>query len=975
MANYINIGSTCANFDYESGLKPTASLTGLYLINGSSGMPLKDTPAPTVSQTSGFLAVTSYTGGSNAFNIADTEFKVWFNEGLSRFASGRQDWRYLTDPTASAPVYNDTAETSSLRYQTVVTAGGSVWPTQSTIDSGSSFEAGIQVTHPAVGGSNYYLVNSSNVFMYTYANTNIVTLPSPISYTTPAASTTISMDSTQFYLYNKSNDIRYITYSGTAFGISDTNTVTAVQPTAFYMTRVRSGSRIFMALATGTPGSGTVVSPTSDGVAVLSNFEVQITSATTGVAGTYRITTVNPSLGESPAGFPDTTSTLLKHVATGRYLYWTGTGINNSITVPTVFDLRDFWSSGLNANQIIQGMQFKFQDMTGTSNAAAAGSGTLLDWYHWKVVNDVTKSPSVTNNTSNVAVTRFGSNAWVLGSPTGQFFGNQSTSTDVHPSKFEGWSIYGTSGASSNALVYVRVPQAGGLPTPVGYLTVSGGNLSFVQSSTLPNLTIGGNQNANSWVCYKCTTASGQYCSPYSTGGSSAPVTLGTITSVTLSTDSQLSITIGGSGLSPGNPIYFRILLAGNPISIAAGAPTSWAAAGTFNVTATSPFIVNSTYTIEFNSTVALVNPTTTSTNFRIPYYADSGLITMSVTMYAFNFAYDYNDNRLFAIQPSNLGASIIDVISLNSPYTVSTYLGVAGTAVNSTTSTTVTDGTGSSIVFRNLQDIALQDFNTTAYFIDAGRVRSLTHPTAGSGAVCTTIAGSGAQVNTIVSGDGTGTAVTFGDIRHISTNSTSSVFVTDTQTSTLKRIYVAGVGAGTVQTIVGGPFANTQFGTPGSTDGTGNLLSTPATSTGRLYRPNGLACAGSDLIYICDSDNHAIRLFNMVTNQLTTVAGSLGVSGNIDGAVGTSRLTTPLRITYARAVDSLYFIDGASASMIKRLDLSTNTVTTVINSGSIFGRFKNIVYIDRPGTSKGRFVISTFSSAGAARTYLLTFL
>ncbi|CAK0843315.1 unnamed protein product, partial [Prorocentrum cordatum] len=62
-----------------------------------------------------------------------------------------------------------------------------------------------------------------------------------------------------------------------------------------------------------------------------------------------------------------------------------------------------------------------------------------------------------------------------------------------------------------------------------------------------------------------------------------------------------------------------------------------------------------------------------------------------------------------------------------------------------------------------------------------------------------------------------------------------------------------------------------------------------PAASA-RLYYPRGLAVdAGAQRLYVADSWNHAVRALDLRTGLLTTVAGSLGSFGRATTAGGTT--------------------------------------------------------------------------------------
>ncbi len=81
-------------------------------------------------------------------------------------------------------------------------------------------------------------------------------------------------------------------------------------------------------------------------------------------------------------------------------------------------------------------------------------------------------------------------------------------------------------------------------------------------------------------------------------------------------------------------------------------------------------------------------------------------------------------------------------------------------------------------------------------------------------------------------------------------------LFISD---SNHHRIVVAGFG-GEVQAVIGG-------GEPGRADG--------EFQRARFFQPQGLALAGTDMLYVADTENHLIRRVDLAAQQVTTVAGT----------------------------------------------------------------------------------------------------
>ena len=66
-----------------------------------------------------------------------------------------------------------------------------------------------------------------------------------------------------------------------------------------------------------------------------------------------------------------------------------------------------------------------------------------------------------------------------------------------------------------------------------------------------------------------------------------------------------------------------------------------------------------------------------------------------------------------------------------------------------------------------------------------------------------------------------------------------------------------------------------------------------PATAA-LLDHPRGLTLEGTSILYIADSDNHRVRMVDLLTGTIITVAGtSAGYAGN-GGPAGSARCGSP---------------------------------------------------------------------------------
>lgn len=141
---------------------------------------------------------------------------------------------------------------------------------------------------------------------------------------------------------------------------------------------------------------------------------------------------------------------------------------------------------------------------------------------------------------------------------------------------------------------------------------------------------------------------------------------------------------------------------------------------------------------------------------------------------------------------------------------------------------------------------------------------------------------------------------------------------------------------------VAGGP------GGPGTADDRG--------ADARLNRPSGVAVDSSGIVYIADTENHAIRRLDPQTGELSTLVGVPGQAGSSDSAGapgGMPRFFSPTGL----ALDgqgSLYVADYGN-HRIRKVSLSNLSVQTLAGSGT-------------EGTSDGRGPSAAFKNpAGLA--------
>jgi hypothetical protein len=107
------------------------------------------------------------------------------------------------------------------------------------------------------------------------------------------------------------------------------------------------------------------------------------------------------------------------------------------------------------------------------------------------------------------------------------------------------------------------------------------------------------------------------------------------------------------------------------------------------------------------------------------------------------------------------------------------------------------------------------------------------------------------------------------------------------------------------------------------------------------LYWPYGSASDNDSAIYFSDAGNHSIRKLNIYTNKVTTIAGN-GIQGLQDGIGSAAQFNWPDDVFFKNGF--LYIGDNMN-NCIRKIDLSTNMVTTIAGTG-VSG------YLDGPANS-----------------------
>jgi len=117
--------------------------------------------------------------------------------------------------------------------------------------------------------------------------------------------------------------------------------------------------------------------------------------------------------------------------------------------------------------------------------------------------------------------------------------------------------------------------------------------------------------------------------------------------------------------------------------------------------------------------------------------------------------------------------------------------------------------------------------------------------------------------------------------------------------------------------------------GTAGTVDGPGDVA--------QFSAPYGIRCGIDGTLYVADDTRHLIRKIVVAPNgvaTVSTIAGVAGSSGTTDGAGTVAKFNRPAGIALDKANKFLYVAEWGG-NKVRRVDLSTNTVSTVAGSGT----------------------------------------
>jgi sugar lactone lactonase YvrE len=166
---------------------------------------------------------------------------------------------------------------------------------------------------------------------------------------------------------------------------------------------------------------------------------------------------------------------------------------------------------------------------------------------------------------------------------------------------------------------------------------------------------------------------------------------------------------------------------------------------------------------------------------------------------------------------------------------------------------------------------------------------------------------------------DAAGTAARFNLPEGLAYDGQGNLYVADTGNSTIRQIVIA---TQMVTTLAGAA------GVAGSTNAVGTAA--------RFFSPYGVTSDGQGNLFIADSNNQIIRQLVLSSLQVSTLAGQVGVAGEVNGTGPAARFCNPGGIA-ADGAGNVYVSDSCGYD-IRRVTVDGGVVTTFAGTPGVAG-------------------------------------
>jgi hypothetical protein len=214
-------------------------------------------------------------------------------------------------------------------------------------------------------------------------------------------------------------------------------------------------------------------------------------------------------------------------------------------------------------------------------------------------------------------------------------------------------------------------------------------------------------------------------------------------------------------------------------------------------------------------------------------------------------------------------------------------------------------DGTGTSANSDTPTGITSARFSDMVFFSDRHAIRQFST----QDFVVSTIAG----LHTAGSNDATGASASFNSPRGVVLSQDETIlYVADSGNHKIRRIVIS---SGVVTTLAGD-------GTNGFVDATG--------SAAKFDTPSDLAMMHSGDLIVVDKTNNRLRRLVSDSGVVTTIAGS-GAAASTDGTGVAAAFNGPQCVAITKS--DIAYVGEQGACLIRRIDLSTNVVTTIVGN------------------------------------------